>query len=103
MSADQREGVQVRLMVEDDWDAVQGIYAQGITTGNATFEERVPTKAEFLSSRIPELRIVAEDVSETVVGWAAASPTSARPAYLGVVEHSVTLILSMQARASPPF
>lgn len=76
-------------MTDSDWDAVQGIYAQGIATGNATFEERVPTKAEFLSSRIPELRIVAEDVSETVVGWAAASPTSARPAYRGVVEHSV--------------
>ncbi|SEF11574.1 phosphinothricin acetyltransferase [Arthrobacter alpinus] len=83
------QGVQIRLMAESDWDAVQGIYAQGIATGNATFEEQVPAKADFLSTRIPELRIVAEDTNGDVVGWAAASPTSTRAAYRGVIEHSV--------------
>ncbi|MCQ9164183.1 GNAT family N-acetyltransferase [Arthrobacter sp. STN4] len=76
-------------MAERDWDAVQDIYAQGIATGNATFEEHVPAKDDFLSTRIPELRIVAEDTSGVIVGWAAASPTSARAAYRGVVEHSL--------------
>lgn len=81
--------MQIRLMVDDDWDAVQDIYAQGIATGNATFEEHVPAKADFLSTRIPELCIVAEGTAGIVVGWAAASPTSTRAAYRGVVEHSV--------------
>lgn len=76
-------------MVDSDWDAVQDIYAQGIATGNATFEEHVPAKDDFLSTRIPELCIVAEDASGTVVGWTAASPVSTRAAYRGVVEHSV--------------
>lgn len=76
-------------MANGDWDAVQNIYAQGIATGNATFEEHVPAKADFFSSRIPDLLLVAEDAKGTVVGWAAASSTSARAAYRGVVEHSV--------------
>lgn len=89
MTKQQGGGVQIRLMTDADWDAVQDIYAQGIATGNATFEEHVPAKDDFLSTRIPELRIVAEDTSGAVVGWAAASPTSTRSAYRGVVEHSV--------------
>ncbi|MEV8144626.1 N-acetyltransferase family protein [Specibacter sp. NPDC078709] len=89
MTAHQGGGVQIRLMTDADWDAVQDIYAQGIATGNPTFEEHVPAKADFLSARIPELRIVAEDTSGAVVGWAAASPTSARAVYRGVIEHSV--------------
>lgn len=83
------QSVQIRLMAASDWDAVQDIYAQGIATGNATFEEQVPAKADFLSTRIPEPRIVAEDAAGVVVGWGAASPTSTRPAYRGVIEHSV--------------
>jgi len=34
-------------------------------------------------------RIVAVDESDAVRGWVAASPVSSRPAYRGVVEHSV--------------
>lgn len=85
----QGPAVQIRLMVDSDWDAVQDIYAQGIATGNATFEEHTPAKTDFLSARIPELRIVAQDERGGVVGWAAASPTSTRAAYRGVIEHSI--------------
>ena len=37
----------------------------------------------------PGLRLVAVDDGDTVVGWVAASAVSSRPAYRGVVEHSV--------------
>ncbi|MGG5173327.1 N-acetyltransferase family protein [Pseudarthrobacter sp. J1738] len=89
MTLAQGPELQIRPMVDSDWDAVQGIYAQGIATGNATFEEHVPAKDEFLSTRIPELCIVAQDAKGIVIGWAAASPTSTRAVYSGVVEHSV--------------
>lgn len=89
MTAPQVPGMQIRPLADSEWDAVHGIYAQGIATGSATFEECVPAKSDFLSTRFPELRIVAEDASGAVVGWAAASPTSTRAAYRGVVEHSV--------------
>ncbi|WP_434614434.1 GNAT family N-acetyltransferase [Arthrobacter sp. A5] len=75
-------------MADGDWEAVRRIYGQGIASGNATFEALVPTKSEFLSSRIPELCLTATD-GGAIIGWAAASPTSARGAYRGVVEHSI--------------
>ncbi|MET0811752.1 MAG: N-acetyltransferase family protein, partial [Microbacterium sp.] len=39
--------------------------------------------------KLPYARLVALDEADTVVGWIAASPTSSRPAYRGVIEHSV--------------
>lgn len=92
----------VRLMADSDWAAVQSIYAHGIATGNATFEAHVPQKSAFFSSRIPALCLVAEDPEGAVVGWAAASSTSSRPAYSGVVEHSVYVDPTQQAVGLPP-
>ncbi len=34
--------VAIREMVPDDWEAVGNIYAEGIATGEATFETLVP-------------------------------------------------------------
>lgn len=79
----------IRPMGESDWDTVERIYALGIATGTATFEDQVPSKSTFFASKIPELCLVAEDADGTVVGWAAASSTSNRAAYRGVVEHSI--------------
>jgi L-amino acid N-acyltransferase YncA len=79
----------IRPMGERDWDTVERIYSLGIATGTATFEEQVPSKSAFFASKIPEMCLVAEDTDGAVVGWAAASPTSSRVAYRGVVEHSI--------------
>jgi len=80
--------IEMRAMAPEDWPAVEAIYAQGIATGDATFEPEPPTWAEFDAGRLPGHRLVAVDDGE-VVGWAALSPTSARECYAGVVEHSV--------------
>ncbi|MEV0650431.1 N-acetyltransferase family protein [Phytomonospora sp. NPDC050363] len=79
---------------------VLSIYQSGIDTHNATFETEVPDWTAFGTSRLPHHRFVALGVdpsprlgavpsATTVLGWIAASPTSKRPAYRGVVEHSV--------------
>ena len=78
----------LRPLVPADWPAVEAIYRQGIATGNATFEAEPPTWAQFDAGKRPDLRLVAT-VDDVVVGWAAASPTSARAVYRGVVEHSL--------------
>ncbi len=75
-------------MVGGDWPAVERIYAEGIATGDATFETEPPTWEAFDAARLPEHRLVAEADGE-VVGWAAASAVSERCVYAGVVEHSV--------------
>jgi L-amino acid N-acyltransferase YncA len=67
---------------------VAEIYAEGIATGTATFESEVPSWAEWDASHLAGLRLVGE-IDETVVGWAALSPTSQRPCYAGVAEESV--------------
>jgi phosphinothricin acetyltransferase len=79
---------EIRKLEPADWPAVERIYAEGIATGDATFETEPPTWEEFDRGRLPEHRLVAVDDGE-VVGWAAVSPTSSRACYSGVVEHSV--------------
>lgn len=81
--------IRVRNMLAADWPAVEAIYAQGIEDGEATFEAATPPWEAFDAGRLPGLRLVAVDASGAVVGWAAASAVSSRPAYRGVVEHSV--------------
>jgi phosphinothricin acetyltransferase len=75
----------VRDLVAADWPAVAEIYGQGIAAGDATFETTVPTWEAWDEARDPRCRIVAER-DGLVVGFAAVSPVSKRPAYAGVRE-----------------
>lgn len=88
----------VREMTADDWPAVERIYAQGIDDGEATFEVATPTWEAFDAGRLRELRFVAVEADGTVVGWVAASAVSSRPAYRGVVEHSVYIARHARGR-----
>ncbi|KQV17583.1 MULTISPECIES: GNAT family N-acetyltransferase [unclassified Kitasatospora] len=65
------------------------IYQAGIDEGNATFETAAPDWEAFDAARLPGHRHVALGPGGEVLGWAAVSAVSARPAYAGVVEHSV--------------
>jgi L-amino acid N-acyltransferase YncA/2-polyprenyl-3-methyl-5-hydroxy-6-metoxy-1,4-benzoquinol methylase len=80
--------VSVRAMRPEDWPAVAAIYAEGIATGNATFETEVPTWEHWNAAHLAGHRLVAE-LDGQVAGWTAVSPVSSRCAYAGVVEHSV--------------
>ncbi len=79
----------VRVMEQADWPAIERIYAQGIEDGEATFEVATPSWSAFDAGRLPGLRFVAVAEDGAVCGWVAASAVSSRPAYRGVVEHSV--------------
>ncbi|MDS1271595.1 metalloregulator ArsR/SmtB family transcription factor [Lipingzhangella sp. LS1_29] len=89
--------VRVRAMSDADLVAVRDIYAQGIDSGNATFETEVPDTEALQSKWLPEHRWVAE-LDGAVVGWAAASPTSTRAVYAGVAETSVYVAESARGR-----
>jgi L-amino acid N-acyltransferase YncA len=80
--------VEVRPFRDADWPDVHAIYAQGIATGNATFETEVPSFERWSAGHPAEHRFVAVR-DGTIVGWIAASLVSDRCAYAGVVEHSV--------------
>ena len=82
------DDVAVRAMAEGDLDVVRRIYAEGIATGQATFETSVPSASTLWRTWLPGHRWVAE-IDGEVVGWAAAVRTSQRDCYSGVAETSV--------------
>jgi L-amino acid N-acyltransferase YncA len=81
-------GVQIRNLIAADWERVSSIYLDGIATGQATFEIRAPSWAEWHSRHLPAPRLVATK-GEQIVAWAALSPASLRSVYAGVAEVSV--------------
>ncbi len=76
-------------MTDEHAAAVLNIYQAGLDEGNATFETAAPGWPAFSAARLPGHRFVALGAAADVCGWVAISATSGRPAYAGVVEHSV--------------
>jgi L-amino acid N-acyltransferase YncA len=87
----------ITAMRPEDWPAVADVYAEGIRTGNATFETEVPSWEVFDDRHLPEHRLVARDGGE-VLGWAALSRASIREVYQGVAECSVYVAEAARGR-----
>ena len=79
--------MQIRDLQPLDWPEVARIFADGIATGDATFETEAPSW-EAWSAAHTEHRVVAE-LDGKLAGWAALSPYSDRCCYRGVAEESV--------------
>ncbi len=90
----------IRALTPDDWDAVRRIYAEGIATGNATFETQTPEWDAWNRARRPDCRLVICAARDAVIGWAALSPVSSRPAYAGVAEHSIYVAASARGNGA---
>ena len=80
--------MEIRPMKPEDWSEVARIYAEGIETGIATFETRVPDYESWDRAHLSACRLVA-DGGDRLLGWAALSPVSGRCVYGGVAELSV--------------
>ena len=79
--------MRIESFKESDWPAVAAIYAEGIATGNATFETEVPSWETWDGKHLASPRFVARE--EGVLGYAALSRVSPRHCYRGVCEVSV--------------
>lgn len=79
---------EISKLTERHWEQVRAIYLEGIATGLATFETDAPSWERWDAGHLACCRLLAHDV-ETVKGWAALSPVSARRVYEGVAEVSV--------------
>ena len=75
-------------MSAEDWPAVAAIYAEGIATGNGTFETAIPAYEAWDAAHLPDHRLVAR-ADGVVVGWAALSAYSGRAVYRGVAEGAI--------------
>lgn len=80
--------IQIRPMEPVDWPSVSQIYAEGIATGFATFEQDIPSYDSWDAAHMKVCRLVASRENE-ILGWAALSPVSSRCVYGGVGEVSV--------------
>jgi L-amino acid N-acyltransferase YncA len=89
--------METRDLRQDDWPEVARIFEEGIRTGNATFEIKVPSWKEWDSTHLLEHRLVAERDGR-VVGWIALMPASQRECYAGVAE--VSVYVGEEARGS---
>ena len=81
-------GIEIGPMRPDDWHLVERILAEGIATGDSTFETTTPSWERWDADHLDDLRLVAREGGH-VLGWAAASRVSVRDVYEGVVECSV--------------
>ncbi|MCF2442580.1 N-acetyltransferase family protein [Dyadobacter sp. CY345] len=81
--------ISIRSLEADDWAAVREIYAEGIATGQATLETSPPEWDVWDKSHTRELRYVALNDDNEVIGWTALTPVSGRCVYAGVAEVSV--------------
>jgi phosphinothricin acetyltransferase len=80
--------VEIEILTARHWEQVRAIYLEGIETGLATFETEPPSWERWDAGHMACCRLIAR-AGETVKGWAALSPVSARRAYSGVAEVSV--------------
>jgi phosphinothricin acetyltransferase len=81
-------GLAIAELRRAHWPDVARIYAEGMATGDATFETEVPSWESWDAAHLAEHRFVALE-GERVVGWVAVSRVSSRCVYEGVVENSV--------------
>ena len=81
----------------EHWDGVARVYAEGIATGEATFETELPTWERWDAAHLAGHRLVALR-GGTVVGWAALAPVSERCVYAGVAENSVYVAAAVRGQ-----
>jgi L-amino acid N-acyltransferase YncA len=80
--------IRIEPLSPEHWAQVAEIYAEGMRTGDSTFETEVPSWERWDESHLADHRLVARDGDE-VLGWAALSRASIRDVYAGVAECSV--------------
>ena len=81
----------IEPMDSTDKDEVFRIYAEGMAGNNATFETTLPTWESWYTTKRVDCRYVARSLEDKsrLLGWVVVSPTSKRPVYAGVCEHSI--------------
>jgi L-amino acid N-acyltransferase YncA len=81
----------------EHWPQVAAIYAEGLATGDASFETEVPSWERWHEVHLQDHRFVALRDGK-VVGWVAVSNVSDRCVYGGVVENSVYVAAAARGR-----
>ena len=89
--------ISIDNMQQADWPAVALILREGIATGDARFENTVPTWEEFDRTHLDICRLVARSGDE-VLAWFVLGAVSPRQVYAGVAEVSIYVRASARGR-----
>lgn len=89
--------VEVTKMLPEHAEAILQIYAEGLATGQATFNTEVPSWEAWDKDHLAHSRLVAVENGQ-VLGWAAFSLVSPRYCYRGVAELSIYIGTANQGR-----
>ena len=89
--------VEITKMLQEHAGAVLQIYAEGLATGQATFNTEVPSWESWDQDHHTHSRLVAVE-NEVILGWAALSPVSVRYCYRGVAELSIYIGTAHQGK-----
>jgi phosphinothricin acetyltransferase len=87
----------IEEMRPEDWVQMRSIYAEGLATGQSTFETQTPDWPTWNETHHQHSRLVARLGGE-VVGWGALAPVSRRRCYAGVAEASLYVATRWQGR-----
>ena len=90
-----RSDVQIYSFQKEDFPACAKIYKEGMDTGIATFETKVPDWEQWNAKFLQQCRFVAK-CNDEVIGWCALSSFSSREVYSGVAE--VTIYIAEKAQ-----
>jgi L-amino acid N-acyltransferase YncA len=80
--------ITVDSMQDADWPAIALIFREGIATGDARFENTVPSWEEFDRAHLDTCRLLARSGDE-VLAWFVLGAVSPRQVYAGVAEVSI--------------
>lgn len=87
----------IRPFIREDWTSVSRIYTEGMATGVATFETKVPNFEFWDKKFLNECRLIAEE-KDQVIGFAVLSQVSKRKVYKGVAQVTVYIDSSYRGK-----
>ncbi len=89
--------MKITKLQKEHYPAVSKIYLEGLATGIASFETKVPSWEEWNEKFLKTCRYVAIENNE-VVAWCALSAVSKRKVYKGVVEDTIYVASEFQGK-----
>ena len=87
----------IRPLIESDFQKVASIYKKGMDTGIATFETKVRDWNFWNQKYIESCRFVVEE-NDTIIGWCGLSLVSKRDVYKGIAEDTIYIDPEFQGK-----
>lgn len=89
---------ELRKMFPEDGEKVLAIFGEGIESGNATFDQDIPSWEVWNINHLNCCRFVLENDQDEIVGWCALKPVSNRSCFHGVAEVSIYISKNYQGK-----